>query len=265
MALLGDLIQQTVQRTAPNLFGQYVNIASNSDLDRQAYNQIFAGTKMAGQFDNLVAAAQQNGVPPSLMAAIIAHESAKGTSRMINQKNNPAGLMDPATGMSTGRNFPSIEEGINAAGITIGRNYRRGGESIPGMALSYAPVGAANDPRGLNTAWPIGVANYQRQLSGSGGGGAQPGAPVAPAGFNPQDSPALLGMPPPNTGPYSPQMSQVVGVRYEPPPMPQIAPAATQMASGATPTVPAQGSASDFLQRLLGGQGAQSGAQQRTP
>src|SRR5262245_21065456 len=92
------------------------------------------------------------------------------------------------------------------------------------------------------------------------GRGAQPGAPVAPAGCSAEGSPALIGKPPPDTGPYSPQMRQVLGVRYEPPPTPQTAPAATGMTPGAAPAAPAapetptaQGDPiGDLLRRLRG-------------
>jgi hypothetical protein len=84
---------------------------------------------------------------------------------MLREKNNPAGLMDPKTGMSTGQSFPDVATGIAAAGRSIGKNYRTGGGTIPGMARTYAPPGAANDPGGLNKGWPEGVSKFQTQLS----------------------------------------------------------------------------------------------------
>jgi hypothetical protein len=81
---------------------------------------------------------------------------------MLRERNNPAGLMHGSTGMQ----FGSVEEGITAAGRVIAKNFRRGGGTIEGMAKSYAPVGAANDPRGLNAAWPSGVRRFTSQLEG---------------------------------------------------------------------------------------------------
>ena len=74
--------------------------------------------------------------------------------------------MDPATGMSTGKTFGTIEEGIGAAGQTIAKNWNNHGRTIEGMAGSYAPVGAANDPGKLNAGWPAGVRHYMQELSG---------------------------------------------------------------------------------------------------
>ncbi|HVG51526.1 MAG TPA: glucosaminidase domain-containing protein, partial [Xanthobacteraceae bacterium] len=134
-------------------------------LDRTAFDNMFKGTPLQGKYDTVVAEAQKNGVPPSLMAGIIAHETGKGTSKMLAERNNPAGLMDPKTGMSTGQTFASVDEGIAAAGRSIGKNYARGGGTIEGMSKSYAPIGAGNDPGGLNKNWVGGVGASQRALA----------------------------------------------------------------------------------------------------
>jgi len=127
---------------------------------------MFKGTQLENQYDNVVAAAQQNGVPPSTMAAIMAHETGRGTSAFVKDKNNPAGLMDPKTNWRTGQSFKTIEEGIAAAGRTIGKNYKSGGGTIQGMQKTYAPIGAANDPRGLNKDWAPGINSLRTRLQG---------------------------------------------------------------------------------------------------
>jgi len=126
---------------------------------------MFAGTPLAGQYDTVVAEASKAGVSPALVAGIMAHETGRGTSAMLRNRNNPAGLMDPRTGMSTGQSFGSVEEGIAAASRSIAKNYQRGGGTIGGMAGIYAPVGAANDPRGLNRGWAAGVSKYTGMLA----------------------------------------------------------------------------------------------------
>ena len=156
-----------------------------NDLDRGAYEKMFKGTNLENQYDNVVAAAQKNGVPPSTMAAIMAHETGRGTSQFVRDKNNPAGLMDPKTNWRTGQSFKTIEEGVAAAGRTIGKNFKSGGGTIPGMQKTYAPIGAANDPRGLNKDWAPGVNKLRSQLQGPGtGAGATatnwPANPLAP-------------------------------------------------------------------------------------
>jgi hypothetical protein len=150
------------------------------DLSKDAYDKMFKGTPMEGQYDTVVAEAKKNNVSPALVAGVIAHESGKGTSRFIREMNNPAGLMDPKTGMAKGQSFGSIQEGIAASARTIGKNFERGGGSIAGMAKSYAPVGAANDPRGLNSGWTSGVTGYTSRLSTGGAAAAASGASAPP-------------------------------------------------------------------------------------
>jgi len=182
---------------------------SSGGLSRSAYDKMFAGSVMAGQYDKVVEVANKNGVPPATMAAIIAFESAKGRSNMIRTRNNPAGLMDPATGMQKGKTFSSIEEGIEAAGRTIGNRYREAGGDIDKMAKRYAPPGAANDPNRTNTQWPSSVRAYTTRLSD---GTSPPPPPAAP---NPQ---ATSG---------GPQTTQNISPAVQPPSQMQTAPTAS--------------------------------------
>jgi len=148
--------------------------APSGALNQDAYAQMFGGTKLAGQEEAIKAAAAKHNISPALLAGIIAHESGKGTSRFTNQLNNPAGIMDKNTNWMKGKQFGSIGEGIDASARTIAKNLARGGGTIEGMGKLYAPPGAANDPRGLNSGWAAGVRKYMGQLGGGalGGGGA---------------------------------------------------------------------------------------------
>jgi hypothetical protein len=147
-----------------------------NDLSRAAYQQMFANTPLGGQYDRVIAAAAKNGISAAMMAAIMAHESGRGTSRFVTSLNNPGGLMDPKSPNSTrGLSFPDIGAGIDATGRTIARNFNLGGRTISGMAKSYAPQGAINDPRSLNRGWVPGVNQYIRMLSVPGPSGAPTG------------------------------------------------------------------------------------------
>lgn len=138
------------------------------------YDKIFKGTALEGHYDKVVAAAQKNGIDPSLMAAVMAHETGRGSNL---RGNNVAGLMDPRTGMMKKQQFASIDDGISAAARTIAKNYRRAGGDIDKLGQIYAPVGAANDPRGQNSGWARGVSHYMNQL-GTKGGYANPNMPA---------------------------------------------------------------------------------------
>ncbi|SHH06642.1 phage tail tape measure protein [Bradyrhizobium erythrophlei] len=137
---------------------------SAGGLSKSAYERVFAGTPLAGMYDNVVAAAKANGVDPALLASVMAHETGKGS---VLTGNNPGGIMDPATGMARKMQFGSLAQGIDRTAATVAKNYQRAGGSIDALGRIYAPVGAANDPRGLNGGWAAGVKGYLSQMSGS--------------------------------------------------------------------------------------------------
>lgn len=125
------------------------------------------GGAFAGQGAAFAAAAQRHGIDPNLLAAIAMHETGNGTSRAVRQNNNPGGLMDPRTNWSTLQRFGSLEAGIDAMARNLKRNYiDKGLTTIPQIQQKYAPVGAANDPRGLNGHWQAGVTRFLNQILG---------------------------------------------------------------------------------------------------
>ena len=67
--------------------------------------------------------------------------------------------------------FPDVKAGIDKAASVMRRNWDLGGHSIAGMARSYAPPGARNDPGGLNGGWPAGGRSYMNRLTAAAGGG----------------------------------------------------------------------------------------------
>ncbi|MCP3400497.1 phage tail tape measure protein [Bradyrhizobium sp. CCGB20] len=132
-------------------------------LDRASFERKFAGTALAGKYDQVVSAANANGVPPALLAGVIAHETGNGSNVRYN---NVAGLMNPETGSRTKLAFPSIDADIDAAGRTVAKRYREAGGGLGKMGAVYAPPGAANDPRGQNSNWVGGVRKQMGALSG---------------------------------------------------------------------------------------------------
>lgn len=144
-------------------------------LSRSAFERKFAGTALAGKYDQVIASARANGIPPSLLAGIIAHETGNG---VVLSGNNPGGIMDPATGMARKMKFADLDAGISKTGQTVAKNYRRAGGDLDKLGGIYAPPGAANDPRGLNGGWAAGVRKQMNAL-GDGAGYAGMGDAVA--------------------------------------------------------------------------------------
>lgn len=147
---------------------------ASGSLDRGAFEKMFAGTGMAGKFDQVVAAAKANGIDPKMLAGVMAHESGRG--RFLGG-NNPGGVMDPASGWARKKQFASLDDGINATASSFAKNFRRGGGTLEGTQKHYAPEGADNDPRNLNGGWLNGVRKQMQGLSGA--NPASSGASVA--------------------------------------------------------------------------------------
>jgi surface antigen len=100
--------------------------------------------------DKIILEAKKAGVSPVLFAAIMAHESAWGQSSAIKNQNNPSGQMG-SNGLIT---FSSLDEGIEGTGATL-KNLvvERQLQTIEKLGSVYCPVGADNDPTGLNVNW----------------------------------------------------------------------------------------------------------------
>lgn len=145
-------------------------------ISRSAFERKFAGTALAGKYDQIAAAARANGISPALLAGIIAHETGNG---VVLSGNNPGGVMDPATGMARKMRFADLDAGISKTGQVVAKNYRRAGADLDKMGNIYAPPGAANDHRGLNGGWSAGVRKQMNALSVAGSGYAGTGDAVA--------------------------------------------------------------------------------------
>lgn len=165
----------TTPNIAPDLSG-----VTGGGLSRSAFDSTFKGTALEGKYDAIVASAKANGVPPDVFAAVIAHETGRGRNV---RANNVAGLMNPDTGYRTKQGFATIDDGITAAARVVGKNYRLAGGDLGKMGQRFAPVGAANDPNGLNANWAKGVQSFRSQLSGgvAGAGYVGLGDPVSAA------------------------------------------------------------------------------------
>jgi TP901 family phage tail tape measure protein len=148
---------------------------NHNDLNRAAYARMFKGSPLANYYDSVVAAAAAQGVPPSLYASIIAHETGGGTSRTLIEGFNPAGVKalpgQPKLPGTPSRQYENMEEGLRKAAVTVGNRYREAGGDIAKMGGVYAPL--SDSP--LNKYW-IPKVTENRQLL------AEAGVPLAPPG-----------------------------------------------------------------------------------
>lgn len=129
-------------------------------ISSEKINQILDG-KLKGMGNAFVSAGQKYNVNPALLTAIAQHETGNGTSKAAYVKNNVAGMM----GKYGLKSYSSIEESIMDMARNLSKNYLGIGlTSISKIAGKYAPIGADNDPTGLNNHWVNGVSKYFGQL-----------------------------------------------------------------------------------------------------
>ncbi|MCW2358846.1 MULTISPECIES: phage tail tape measure protein [Bradyrhizobium] len=156
----GGIIKRS---SIPSFNGSGGSLAGGGGLNRSAFEKVFAGTAMAGKYDQVVAAAKANGISPALLAGVMAHET--GAGKNLNG-NNPGGVMDPSTNWSRKMRYGSLDAGIDKTAATVAKNFHRAGGDLGVMGRKfYAPIGAANDPNGLNRYWSGGVGKYMKQMS----------------------------------------------------------------------------------------------------
>jgi cell wall-associated NlpC family hydrolase len=153
----------------PNLgfsvgFGAFCS--PDKEINQTSWDNAFSS---AGVFknsgDSFAKIAKAKGIDPVIMAAIAFHETAYGTSNAVVNKNNPGGLMNPnGSGLFV---FSSVDEGLESLGKTLhNRILKDGKNTIEKLGSVYAPVGAANDPTGLNNHWVPNITKIVQNLGG---------------------------------------------------------------------------------------------------
>lgn len=105
--------------------------------------------------------AQDYSVDWRLAVAISMHETGKYTSKAFKELNNVGGMM-----CNSGlREYTTLEEGIEAFVSNLKYNYiDEGLDTIEKIQPKYCPIGAKNDPNGLNKYWVSGVTKYYNEL-----------------------------------------------------------------------------------------------------
>ncbi|MFD1032816.1 glucosaminidase domain-containing protein [Metaplanococcus flavidus] len=115
--------------------------------------------KLSGTSAHFINAGKKYDLDPNFLSAIAIHETGNGSSRAVNEKNNVAGMM----GRNGLRSYDSLEESIFDMARNLRQNYlNKGITTVSAVGAKYAPVGAGNDPTGLNNHWVTGV---NRQLN----------------------------------------------------------------------------------------------------
>ena len=104
---------------------------------------------------------RKHGVDPLFLVAIATHENRLGTFKAIQAKHNTFGL-------GPGRTYRSWEANIEAAARNLARSggFYVGKNTIRSIGLTWAPIGAGNDPGDLNQHWVGSVTRFYAELGG---------------------------------------------------------------------------------------------------
>lgn len=87
-----------------------------------------------------------------LVVSISAHETGYWTSELFKTNNNLGGLYNGNKGVFY--SYDSVDSGINAMITLLKNNYfGKGLNTIEEIGAKYCPVGAKNDPNGVNVYW----------------------------------------------------------------------------------------------------------------
>lgn len=124
------------------------------------------GSPLAGHGGAFVSEGLRAGIDPRALVAIAAHET-------LLETYAPALLIRNPFGLGPGMSFSGEDEAIALAARTLARSYvPEGRDTLETIGAKWAPVGAANDPGGLNESWTRGVGTYYAALGGD------PGRPI---------------------------------------------------------------------------------------
>ena len=102
-----------------------------------------------------------------LVVSISRHETGNWTSKAFIEKNNFGGIM--CNGATEIKRYETYEEGLDDF-IRVLKTYYfdEGLETIAEIGAKYCPVGAENDPNGLNKYWVSGVSEFYESYTQKG-------------------------------------------------------------------------------------------------
>lgn len=170
-AIEANMYRQEIEKLKKDIDLMRTEKTSRGEIERQEqFNQqkvIQAiGNNLKGVFNGkseyIFLIAKKYNVNPMLLAAIMKHETANGSSQMVTQQNNPGGI-------TKGKGFASyatLDAGIEAMAKLLKMEYiDKGYTTIESIAKKYCPIGASNDPTGINQYWvPMVAKNYETIL-----------------------------------------------------------------------------------------------------
>lgn len=164
LSAVGLLLSSSQQNQSE---GGLIPIAcQQGQLNEEIYEAQFDGAgAFDGKADVFIASAMKYQIDPVILASIAFHETGRGSSKMVRERNNPGGLYNSSAG--TFFVYDTLDEGIDAMAKNLYKNYiSMGLYTIEQIGSKYAPIGVANDPNNLNIHW---VPNVTEVIASFGG------------------------------------------------------------------------------------------------
>jgi hypothetical protein len=119
-----------------------------------------ASSPLAGEGGTFVSESLAAGIDPRALVAIAAHET-------MLETYGPSQAINNAFGLGPGWAFASERDAIARAARALAELYLpEGRTTLASIGPKWAPIGAANDPTGLNRNWTRGVETYYAALGG---------------------------------------------------------------------------------------------------
>ncbi len=129
------------------------------------------GSPMIGLGDVFVREGEANGIDPRALVSIARAESSLGSDPGARARNNAFGWGPHKTFASWEDNIATVARGLKAGYLDEGK------VTLAQIQAKYCPVGAANDPTGLNSNWLRNTTAIYAELGGDPDGSVALAAP----------------------------------------------------------------------------------------
>lgn len=162
MVIMGAIVGGGVQPTNHNAPTRVR--CTIGEINYEMWETTFARSGVFETYgDTFIELAGEFNIDPVLFATIAMHETGWGTSNAVINLNNPGGLMGSGGLMR----FETLEDGMRVMARTINNHVNeRGATTLEALRDIYAPLGADNDPTGLNHNWVPAVTSIANQFGG---------------------------------------------------------------------------------------------------
>jgi hypothetical protein len=162
------LTEKVAQKRPDKVDGCYTanfDVRTAEEISAEDINHFLDGI-LVGKGEKLIQEAEKNGLNPVFLAAIAIHEGDHGKSRISLAHNNPFGILI-GKDCKIPKDFEDAESAIEytADRLANSKYYVKGGNvTVGAIQQVYCPVGAANDPKGLNSCWLSGVLSWMNKI-----------------------------------------------------------------------------------------------------